>query len=163
VHYLRSADNIVVLGADGSISQQGSFEIQQSQDDYVRSLLLRDATETNDGEEIEAVPEHAVLQASAKSPSTGELDLKRKTGDTKVYIYYFQSIGWIYSLIFLALAITYIFLGKLPGGLHAPNVSKTQCYSSPQRFGCASGQKPAPRRHLQCTSVSIFCSQSAPY
>lgn len=53
--------------------------------------------------------------SSPKPPSSSAaLDLKRQVGDTKVYAYYYKSVGMIYSLIWLFLAALYISSGKLP-------------------------------------------------
>ena len=97
------------------MAQQGSFADLQSQDNYVKSLALG-AADFDSWEIEQNRTEKSLLPAKTQNPSPKEsgLDMKRQTGDPRVYKYYFKSIGILYSLTFLLLATAYIFLGKLP-------------------------------------------------
>lgn len=55
---------------------------------------------------------------SAGSPAQqddSQLDLKRATGDVSLYKFYFKSIGWVFSLSYIALAIIWQVLEKFGG------------------------------------------------
>ena len=105
-----------MFSPDGRISEQGCFEELRIEEGVMNHLLthhhgLEDLPDTS----VET-PHSAIKQATPTSriPSSEELDLKRQTGDLKLYSYYYHSIGARYALTFLVLATAYIFFGKLP-------------------------------------------------
>lgn len=111
---MQQADHVVVFGPDGRIIEQGCPEELK----HVDRLPVDSATVTEEVEsEPSSVPQNTLQPAA---PRTEELDLKRQTGDKKLYSYYYHSIGALYALTFLVLAAAYIFLGKLPREFHLP-------------------------------------------
>ena len=72
----------MVLGKDGLVVQQGTYDSLRSQTGYIGNLLLKSSTlskaETNSSNEV--------INKSLKGPSRDDvLDLTRKTGDFSVY------------------------------------------------------------------------------
>ena len=60
-------------------------------------------------------PSKTGVAASPNQQSDGQVDLKRATGDSSLYKFYFKSIGLLFSLSFLGLAIIWQALEKLGG------------------------------------------------
>ena len=109
----------------------------------MKSLSLEAATDSESLGKVESPADRAVpiTQAKAPGPKASELDMKRKTGDIRVYKYYFRSIGLLYSLTFLLLAAAYIFLGKLPRRYTLELRKQEDLPTFYQRYGCESGQR----------------------
>jgi ATP-binding cassette subfamily C (CFTR/MRP) protein 1 len=108
VWHLRDADNILVLGEDGTVIEQGSFETLDFESGYVQSLLLGDGQEakttSDSGLETSETTKKPVNTASRKSTDS-QKDLLRRTGDVQVYKYYFKSIGWKHGTVLVALTL----------------------------------------------------------
>ncbi|CAG8971668.1 hypothetical protein HYALB_00003136 [Hymenoscyphus albidus] len=109
IRHVQVADSIVVLGQDGTIQQQGSYDHLKGVEGYIQSILFLRRAESNKGDgETSAV----VKTSNASLPAVGEdatADLRRRTGDFQVYKYYFASVGTSYIMCFLALTIVYVF------------------------------------------------------
>jgi ATP-binding cassette subfamily C (CFTR/MRP) protein 1 len=102
---LPLADKVVVLGSDGSILEQGTFEDLRSQDGFISKLLLHPElllsnTNTRVGDDIESkkkltVPDNKPIRSATVNDTA---DLTRRIGDLSVYKYYLKAIGWKIAL-----------------------------------------------------------------
>jgi ATP-binding cassette subfamily C (CFTR/MRP) protein 1 len=117
---MQSADKIVVLDSKGIISQQGRFKELQSQPGYIQNLLLQEPTSLDATETIKEVLLPPVQSVGLKPRKTESLDMKRKTGDLSVYKYYFKSLGWRRTMIFILTEAICVILFKLPRTLIYP-------------------------------------------
>jgi ATP-binding cassette subfamily C (CFTR/MRP) protein 1 len=111
VSRLSYADYIIALDANGQIAEQGTFEQLQHAGVYVEGLATKHKFETTSAstvtEDIEkdtpaaqpALTTEAV-EARAKVKAE-EDDLNRPVGELSTYKYYFSSIGWSKSLLWL--------------------------------------------------------------
>ncbi|KAK6213502.1 abc transporter [Colletotrichum tabaci] len=94
--YLSSADNVVILGDDGHIANQGTFDSIRSST-YLENLSIDinrrdDATPSGDVDPLESKKQDRPPKNDAEIDP--EQDLLRTAGDTTLYWYYFKSIGW---------------------------------------------------------------------
>lgn len=72
----------MVLGTDGLIAQQGTYDSLRSQTGYIGNLLLKSATSSK----AEIDSSNRVMNKALKGPSNDDvLDLIRKIGDFSVY------------------------------------------------------------------------------
>ncbi|KAF6835949.1 ABC multidrug transporter [Colletotrichum plurivorum] len=111
VHFLPSADHIIVLAKDGAVVQEGSFASLQETEGYVKDLALKtkSTTELDDPEVASGSP-----ASTDPSPAEEDADLTRQSGDITLYKFYFKSVSAFMALFWLFLAIVYIGLGKAP-------------------------------------------------
>jgi ABC-type multidrug transport system fused ATPase/permease subunit len=97
VRHLPHADHIVVLGADGSIVEQGSFQNLIANKQYVASLGIDsiDATSASTIHEAEEPIQVRQYKAPATRPvGSSYIDAQsRRMGDRSVYWYYLASLG----------------------------------------------------------------------
>lgn len=113
VSRLSYSDHVIVLDAQGRITEQGSFAKLKSSGGYVQGLDPRSKSETasQDGTDQETEAKPTVLpQVQAEQEeeiSTITEELNRQTGDFAVYKHYFATIGVWHSIIFLASATLY--------------------------------------------------------
>ncbi|KAF4624351.1 hypothetical protein G7Y89_g13820 [Cudoniella acicularis] len=96
---LHFADQIVVLGTDGKIVQQGTFDILRSQEGYIGNLLLSSVQNAEHSSQPSA-PEITTKVSKSSSPSTSE-DRSRKTDDMSVYGYWFKSVSSMSLVAFI--------------------------------------------------------------
>lgn len=101
VNSLKFGDHIVILGDNGRIVSQGSFDaVRRSA--YLESLSLEDnhrvetRNDTDDGEKASKAPGKKQKPSDVKEK---EEDLLRRAGDTSLYWYYLKSIGWFYGIL----------------------------------------------------------------
>ncbi|WQF84421.1 Putative AAA+ ATPase domain, ABC transporter type 1, transmembrane domain-containing protein [Colletotrichum destructivum] len=100
--YLSSADNVVILGDDGRIANQGTFESIRSST-YLENLSIDinrrhdNATSSGDIDPLESKKQDRPPKNDAEIDP--EQDLLRRAGDTTLYLYYFKSIGWQYGSV----------------------------------------------------------------
>lgn len=108
MRHLSLADNIVVLGSNGTIEEQGPFETLRSQNGFVSRLLvhpelLQSKSQSDVGakEDVEARTQTPpTVPAALRGPSANDMsDLARRIGDFSVYKYYLRAIGWKFALI----------------------------------------------------------------
>ncbi|MCJ1404727.1 hypothetical protein MMC11_007953 [Xylographa trunciseda] len=95
VKFLPSADKIVVLGSNGTVTEEGAFEDLDMNDGYVRSLSIHRSfdAETPTIQPSDDLPA-STLEPKQQSLATDELvDESRQSGDASVYMYYFKAIG----------------------------------------------------------------------
>lgn len=104
VRHLPFADHIIVLGKDGKVVEQGSFETLDSNGKYVSSLGVMAATRDVDIEDIREDPSNA---SSSQRPPTGlyDVDPARQAGDWSIYLHYLRNITTGSFATFLVLCI----------------------------------------------------------
>lgn len=118
VRHLPLADQIVVLGTDGAVVQQGTYESLSSHEGLV-STALDQPCQTNESPQMES--NKLMVKKAVKGPSKEEeMDLTRKTGDFAIYAYYFRSIGWTLSLGMFGTQIALTFAWSFPGESNDP-------------------------------------------
>lgn len=104
VHRLSYADQIIALSSDGSIAEQGSLKDLDKSGGYV-SLLRAQYSDTANQEEkdIPVKPSGMTLAGSEPINGTDTMaeELKRGSGDLSLYSYYFGSVHWASSCLFL--------------------------------------------------------------
>jgi len=100
-----------VLGANGKIAQQGTYDELRQQDGFIQSILLHPAPSSN-----ETFLDAKNMNGEYTKPSTKEVtvrdqaqDLARRTGDMAVYGYYMKSIGWRKATVFAGFAALAVF------------------------------------------------------
>ncbi|KAL9079436.1 MAG: hypothetical protein Q9157_001690 [Trypethelium eluteriae] len=119
---LPNADHIIVLNSDGKIAEQGSFDELQANGGYASASSFSSADsnvspkhEESEVQEKSTTSASALLELKVESPEL-EADNTRRTGDSAVYLYYVQAIGWIPTIIFLVCISCYVF------GISFPNI-----------------------------------------
>lgn len=98
--YLNQADQIVVLGADGRVAEQGSPE------DLVHIRRYAHAEFMSQGEtSVERIGRQVTSRSEPRDALSAthdtQHDLARRSGDVAVYWYYMRSIGWLYGSVLL--------------------------------------------------------------
>jgi ATP-binding cassette subfamily C (CFTR/MRP) protein 1 len=118
VRHLPEADNIVVLGEDGSIIEQGNFEHLNTEQGYVQSLIVEDQAEKSYSNTVSDTVTKSKKEAAEKAvEDTSASDLLRKTGDLTLYKYYLKSVGWKDGIVILTLTFSSQFCQYFPRGL----------------------------------------------
>lgn len=109
VRHLFLADYLVVLTANGTIAQQGTYNSLKSLPGFVRDTLI-----TVDDRKIESditeEPSPESFNIDLLVPRQDALmDLTRQAGDSTIYKYYAKSIGkfWIVCILMAAAAFTF--------------------------------------------------------
>jgi ATP-binding cassette subfamily C (CFTR/MRP) protein 1 len=112
-HVVQQADQIVVLGCDGRIVEQGSFKkLVCSRKSFLRTIELRG---NKDPDEPSEAPNDSV---EIPTDSVEELDNlldsapARRTGEFSTYAYWFRSFGLKSSLLFLTATLLAGFFWK---------------------------------------------------
>jgi ATP-binding cassette subfamily C (CFTR/MRP) protein 1 len=113
VHRLSYSDNIIALGGNGRVMEQGSFEQLRNAGGYVQSLAARIKSEDK-ATSAPKKPENTAQPAPPKPDNEEEIEeLNRQTGDFAVYRYYFASIGWFSIFLFFAYVVLYGVASKM--------------------------------------------------
>lgn len=108
VRHLSLADKVIVLGTDGRIAEQGTFDNLKTQDGFVSRLLVNpellqsksnDDPSANNGLDPKAKLAAEIPKALRGPTNTDVEDLTRQIGDVSVYKYYLKSISWKLGLI----------------------------------------------------------------
>ncbi|MCJ1413888.1 hypothetical protein MMC32_000213 [Xylographa parallela] len=111
VQHLSIADHVVVLGTNGRITQQGSFEELNAVEGYVQSLSL-------EKQEPSAILKHDIETVPLIMPDAfinlPPADGDRRTGDMSLYTYYIQTVGIPQSIFFVGLLSLYVFFLSFP-------------------------------------------------
>ncbi|RLM01585.1 hypothetical protein CFD26_108938 [Aspergillus turcosus] len=98
-YLLPDADQIIVLGSEGKIDSQGSFNSLRSGNSYIQKLLIEEYTATHPEDSTETNNALLTQEDPVQAPRT---DLKdRQTGEWSVYVYYLQAAGKSNSMFFL--------------------------------------------------------------
>ncbi|KAF4624451.1 hypothetical protein G7Y89_g13720 [Cudoniella acicularis] len=139
VHHLSLADKVIVLGADGRIAEQGTFEMLRTQNGFVSKLLQNpellaskshSELETKDGPKQKQSTTVAKVLRGATANDVA--DLTRQIGDLSVYKYYLKSIGW---KVVLANAISTLYMKITPNsGVNLHQVLLKSVMKAPQSF-----------------------------
>uniref|UniRef100_A0A8H7KBA5 ABC transporter domain-containing protein n=1 Tax=Bionectria ochroleuca TaxID=29856 RepID=A0A8H7KBA5_BIOOC len=112
IHFLPYADHIICIGPEGNIVQQGSFTELSAVGGYVSSLGIKN------NQSLLSYINPKVSNGEAENNSktkTPEPDGQNKSQKPRgVYRYYFKSIGYGMSLLYLVLATIYTFLFTFP-------------------------------------------------
>ncbi|KAF4462606.1 Multidrug resistance-associated 1 [Fusarium albosuccineum] len=118
VSFLFSADHIICLDKNGSISEQGSYDKLKTTTGYVQTLPREiDASPTSTTSERPTEEEVSVdgsMPQADCSSGHEQQDVRRQLGDSTVYRYYFSSIGGGFLFTLLALEIVWAFLESFP-------------------------------------------------
>ncbi|KPM35071.1 ABC transporter C family member 3 [Neonectria ditissima] len=116
--FLPSADLILCLKGDGSLSEQGTFEQLRDSGGDMQTLIQENSRyqSLNHREivELEEDVDSTVVNSRVKPSEAQELDKRRQIGDRTVYRYYFSSIGYPFLWALLALEVIWAFLESFP-------------------------------------------------
>ncbi|KUJ15922.1 P-loop containing nucleoside triphosphate hydrolase protein [Mollisia scopiformis] len=112
IHHLPLADNIIVLGHDGAVLEQGAFEQLRSQGGFVSNLIIHPGVLGGLDAGPAAEGKAQASKAAVQLPDTS--DLSRQIGDVAVYKYYFCSIGWKVVAWNLTSSFTYMLGNQFP-------------------------------------------------
>lgn len=136
-HSLSYADHIVVL-SEGTIAEQGTFQELIANNGYVSNLATRNIVEKDAGKE----PELVMKIDDDSERRNAEADIHRPIGDWATYRYYFESLGWKSTGIWMCLMVFYSLLLQFPSKYHIlhpiPNTNK-YILNHPQTSGSNSG------------------------
>jgi ATP-binding cassette subfamily C (CFTR/MRP) protein 1 len=99
-----------VLGANGQIAQQGTYDKLRQQDGFIQSILLHPAPSSNetflDAKNMNGDTKPSTKKATVQDQAQ---DLARRTGDMAVYGYYMKSIGWRKATVFAGFSALAVF------------------------------------------------------
>ncbi|KAH7122775.1 P-loop containing nucleoside triphosphate hydrolase protein [Dendryphion nanum] len=111
VHRLSQADHIIALGADGTITEQGTFEELYHLDGYVGNLSYgeRSTFKQGDKQKIKGFKQSLVHSKEGES-----IDEETAAGDMTVYAYYIRTFGWLRWSVFCFFCALYGFGTAFP-------------------------------------------------
>jgi ATP-binding cassette subfamily C (CFTR/MRP) protein 1 len=119
VHRLPYSNHVIALDAMGRIAEQGSFNKLKDSGGYVQGLATKLKGEDDSSSEEDAADGLPPIKLVPTFPADHEEfnakteELNRQTGDFQVYKYYFASIGWKDTTIFVFFVVLYGTAGKL--------------------------------------------------
>lgn len=107
VHRLSYADHIVALDKDGSIAEQGTLEELMANGGYVALLKAQYKNQANVKTNSQHKDTTNALTESGQGDriDTMEEELARGSGDFALYLYYFGSVHWASSLLWMTLIV----------------------------------------------------------
>lgn len=117
VRYLRDADQIIVLGNDGHIIEQGTLHELEQNDGYARNSFIESVAYKDPKEGVEEKIAEAPKQSSlpkGRLSKDEQRELLRRSGDTSLYTYYLKSIGWRYGITAFILNSAAVFFIYFP-------------------------------------------------
>ena len=116
VHRARFADHIIMLGTNGSILDQGSFEDLASTNKTVQAFKALEGKEIASTDIVKDIsePKPSFIEQPSDEKKQALEDINRRTGDLSVYGYYLKSIGWPLVLLQLALISILTFSSIFP-------------------------------------------------
>ncbi|KAI5924949.1 ATPase-like protein [Camillea tinctor] len=116
VQHLPSADHIIALGADGTLVEQGCYQVLLANKKYVHSLDIKPAKESQSVDGLTLIEPEGFEEASLRellptqAMDHSHLDERdRMMGDSTVYGHYFKSIGAFSAISCLILGLGYGF------------------------------------------------------
>jgi ABC-type multidrug transport system fused ATPase/permease subunit len=117
VHRLQDADYIIVLGTDGKIAEQGTFEQLSQGDGYVGHLDFaeRAHVEEEEEEEEKLTIKKKARQSIVQIKEEEEIAEAKTAGDLTIYAYYISTFGWVKWIIFCTFCALYGFGTAFPG------------------------------------------------
>ncbi|MCJ1286054.1 hypothetical protein MMC26_005396 [Xylographa opegraphella] len=108
-HHLGFAENIIVLGNDRSILEQGNFEQLRSGKGRIHELLVQRSLQGDAN-----VPSTSADSAlKAEPPPKKSIDLTRRSGDMSIYLYLARSVGWPLIVLFFGTVALYVLASEL--------------------------------------------------
>jgi ATP-binding cassette, subfamily C (CFTR/MRP), member 1 len=113
VHRLSYPNHITALDHFGRIAEQGSYDQLKDFGGYVQGLAAKLKGEDDSLQEEDKAEATSGGKAGPIFPADTEEfnaraeELNRQTGDLKVYKYYFASIGWPQTCVFLAFVVLF--------------------------------------------------------
>lgn len=104
-HHLSYADHIVVLDENGRIADQGTLDKLSRTNEYIQRLASQPRVVTAP-KPPEMQPTEEQLEDLELPDDDAAVDQARRTGDLKIYLYYFQTAGWsVIALYMLTAAV----------------------------------------------------------
>ncbi|KAH6713295.1 putative multidrug resistance protein, partial [Leptodontidium sp. MPI-SDFR-AT-0119] len=120
IKHLPLADNILVLGSDGRMAEQGAFEdLRAHSSEFIKSVLTGEQSQpsptdkSSDQDHDDKPKDHASIKVKQGSDSE-TADLTRQIGDLSVYNYYLKSIGWKIALANVVTALVWTLGSNFP-------------------------------------------------
>jgi ATP-binding cassette subfamily C (CFTR/MRP) protein 1 len=115
-HRLSYADYIIVLTAQGTVSEQGKFEDLAVNNGYVAGLTVRRRSEVEDvSKDGTALVKTKIDDDVARQNAAA--NVHRPIGSWAIYKYYFKSVGWRNVGVWTGLMIVYSTILQFPGRL----------------------------------------------
>lgn len=108
VHRLAYSDHIISLSSNGSISEQGNYNVLASNGGYVTSLALKHDTRKPSVEKIEPEATASTSRALADVSAKEEEDVATRNqtgGDLTAYLYYFELMGNWRTVLYMLLTL----------------------------------------------------------
>ena len=108
-------DHIVSLDSNGKITEQGTYEALNRAGGYVSSFDLPppDWDFVPEKHVYEAPPKYTERASSGKVTEDDiQAEANKRTGDSKIYLFYVRSVGWTATVIFIV-SITIFIFGQL--------------------------------------------------
>ncbi|UKZ72509.1 hypothetical protein TrVFT333_000139 [Trichoderma virens FT-333] len=108
LEYLRDADQIIIL-EKGEIAHQGSYTVVR---ETATHLVNQDEKDPVPSPSPSETSEQVSAKAHGESRDEDEQEAEdlARTGDSALYLFYFQSIGWKHALVALFTAMMPVFL-----------------------------------------------------
>ena len=114
---LPYCDHIVALDSDGKIVEQGSFHKLNGIGGYVASFDLPppDWDFAPEKHIYESPPKYTEkIDPSNLTEEDIQAEANRRTGDTAIYLFYVQTVGWIPTFVFIVSITIFIFGQSFP-------------------------------------------------
>jgi ATP-binding cassette subfamily C (CFTR/MRP) protein 1 len=112
--HLNLADNIIVLNPAGSVAMQGSYADLIAQQEFSEFTKTDEIDESSHRPSVPAVQKKKEENTQENPESDKLQDLTRRTGDMKIYIYYFQTIGSLLFVSYLVAQVVTAFVDNFP-------------------------------------------------
>jgi len=117
VRHLTDADNILILEKGRVIEQRSSDRLEHT-NGHIQSLLAEDAAIAL-ANNVEAQSSPILLDRNTPEDSdvpqiSNNNQTLKRSGETALYQYYFQSIGWVYGILGLGLSALSTFFIVFP-------------------------------------------------
>ncbi|KAM0708560.1 hypothetical protein Q7P35_005212 [Cladosporium inversicolor] len=111
-NFVQQADQIAVLGSDGRIVEQGSFQkLSSNRNSFLHTIELREAESSSNA--LEETNDAVVALTNPIGESDDPPVSARRTGEFSAYAYWFKSFGMKLCLLFLAATLSAGFSWKL--------------------------------------------------
>ncbi|TVY83108.1 ABC transporter FUM19 [Lachnellula suecica] len=120
IRHLHISDHIIVLGTDGNIFEQGSFDQLRSRDGFINKIIRQPDILQTKAQEITTIATSSkipqpVMPKALRGPTANDNnDLTRRIGDLSVYKYYISSIGWKIALVNGVTSVVYVLSANFP-------------------------------------------------
>lgn len=112
--YLHLSDKIIVLNSDGHIEMQGSYSELKRNQDFLTYTSTENTTST-DEETTQKAQAHSEESDDPNDEAPDNLmDLCRRTGDLRTYLYYFRVIGFSLWVAFILNQAASVFTDNFP-------------------------------------------------